>query len=105
MTAADRALGQLTVCEFWGASHIDSVPRMERVLPEAVAAGRLTLKQLVVHEFEPIGISAVAILAESHLSIHTWPEHGYLAVDLFTCSDTADVDAMLDVLPEAFTPE
>jgi spermidine synthase len=105
MTDGERALGLLTVCEFWGASHIDSVPLMERVLPEAVTAGRLTLKELVVHEFEPIGISAVAILAESHLSIHTWPEHGYLAVDLFTCSDSADVDAMLDVLRDAFTPE
>ncbi len=105
MTSGNRALGLLTVCEFWGASHLDSVPLMERVVPDAVAAGRLTLKELVVHEFEPIGISAVAILAESHLSIHTWPEHGYLAVDLFTCSDSADVDAMLAVLRDVFVPE
>ncbi len=105
MTDGTRALGQLTVCEFWGASDIDSVPLMERVLPEAIAAGRLTLKELVVYEFEPIGISAVAILAESHLSIHTWPEHRYLAVDLFTCSGSADVEAMLAVLRNAFTPE
>src|SRR4051794_38836075 len=105
MTVGNRALGQLTVCEFWGASHIDSVPLMEQVLPEAVVAGRLTLKQLAVHEFEPFGISAIAILAESHLSIHTWPEHGYLAVDLFTCSESADVEAMLNVLRDAFTPE
>jgi S-adenosylmethionine decarboxylase len=47
----------------------------------------------VTHKFEPIGVTALALLAESHLSIHTWPEDGYAAVDAFTCGDKAQPEA------------
>jgi len=42
------------------------------------------------HQFSPHGISGVVVISESHLAIHTWPEHGYAAVDVFTCGDTVD---------------
>lgn len=61
--------------------------------------------QLVVHQFAPQGVSAVAVIAESHLSIHTWPELGYAALDYFTCGDHVDVDAIFEVLKEAYEPE
>ncbi|MCP4591521.1 MAG: adenosylmethionine decarboxylase [bacterium] len=48
-----------------------------------------TLLNLTSHQFEPQGVTAVGLLAESHLSIHTWPEHGYAAVDIFTCGENA----------------
>ena len=48
-----------------------------------------TLLKLASHRFEPQGVTAVGLLAESHLSIHTWPEHGYAAVDIFTCGEDA----------------
>ncbi len=45
------------------------------------------LLNLITHKFEPQGVTGLALLAESHISIHTWPEHGYAAVDVFTCGD------------------
>jgi len=54
-------------------------------LRAAVEAGGATLIDLTVHQFSPQGVTAVATLAESHIAIHTWPEHGYFAADLFFC--------------------
>ncbi len=53
----------------------------------AVQRAGATLLQLISHRFEPQGVTGLALLAESHLSIHTWPESGYAAVDVFTCGD------------------
>ena len=55
----------------------------------AARDSRSRLLHLTSHPFQPHGVTAVALLAESHLSVHTWPEHGYAAVDLFTCGDEA----------------
>ena len=54
-------------------------------LIEAITAGKATLIDLCVHQFSPYGVTATATLAESHIAIHTWPEHGYFAADLFFC--------------------
>ena len=54
------------------------------------------------HHFSPQGISGVVIIAESHLTIHTWPEHGYAAVDLFTCDASIDYDLAERLLVGAF---
>lgn len=98
-------LGQHTICEFWGARHLDSPEVTEAAFRRAVAAGGATLVELVVHQFSPQGVSAVAVIAESHLSIHTWPELGYAALDYFTCGDHVDVDAIFEVLKQAYEPE
>ncbi len=58
---------------------------IEKVLSRAVEVGGATLINLCVHQFSPHGVTATATLAESHIAIHTWPEHGYFAVDLFFC--------------------
>jgi S-adenosylmethionine decarboxylase len=52
------------------------------------------------HRFSPQGVSGVVIIAESHLSIHTWPEHGYAAVDVFTCGTTVQPEKAAEVLIE-----
>jgi S-adenosylmethionine decarboxylase len=54
-------------------------------LREAADQAESTLLREVLHQFEPQGVTALALLAESHISIHTWPEKGYAAVDVFTC--------------------
>ncbi len=56
-------------------------------ITQAVQQAGATLLNLISHRFQPQGITALALLAESHLSIHTWPESGYAAVDVFTCGD------------------
>lgn len=58
-------------------------------LSRASREGLSTLLNLTSHKFQPQGVTALALLAESHISIHTWPENGYAAVDVFTCGQTA----------------
>ncbi len=58
---------------------------IRRALIDAISAGEATLIDLCVHQFSPHGVTATATLAESHIAIHTWPEHGYFAADLFFC--------------------
>ena len=99
------ALGRHAICEFWGASHLDSVARAEQALRDAAAAGNVTLIELFVHQFSPHGVSGVAVIAESHLALHTWPEHGYMAADFFTCGDHVDLEAIVRVLRDAFAAD
>jgi spermidine synthase len=98
-------LGQHTICEFWGARNLDSPEIVRTAIGQAVAAGGATLVELVVHQFAPQGVSGVAVIAESHLSIHTWPELGYAALDYFTCGDHVDIDAIFEVLRSTFEPQ
>lgn len=92
------------ICEFWGATNLSDSAHTERALLRAVEAGKATLIKTVVHQFTPHGVSGVAVLAESHLSVHTWPELGYAAIDYFTCGDHVDLDAILTSLREAYQP-
>ena len=62
----------------------------------------VTLLKLSSHQFHPQGVTAVGLLAESHLSIHTWPEHGYAAVDVFTCGEEARPQQACDYLVKRF---
>lgn len=56
----------------------------------AAKAARATIMESAFHRFEPQGVSGTVILAESHISIHTWPEKGYAAMDFYTCGDHTD---------------
>ena len=75
--------------------------RLEDALREAARAARCEVLGAVRHKFEPQGASVVVLVAESHLSLHTWPEHGYAAADILTCGATlpeAGVEALLRAL-------
>lgn len=98
-------VGRHAICEFWGARNLNSPEVAERALREAAVAGKVTLLQVVVHQFAPQGVSGVAVIAESHLALHTWPEFDYLAADFFTCGDTADLDAIIETLRRTFEAE
>ena len=76
--------------------------QVEKILVEAVKLSNATIVQPVFHQFSPHGISGVVVIAESHFSIHTWPEYGYCAVDLFTCGEQLDTDRSLQFLKEHF---
>lgn len=64
---------------------LNDAERIRQAMIKAVAAGEATLIDLCLHKFSPQGVTATATLAESHIAIHTWPEYGYLAADLFFC--------------------
>jgi S-adenosylmethionine decarboxylase len=96
-----RCAGVHLIIDLFDAKHLDDVAHVETTLRRCVDASRATLLHLHVHRFQPTGVSGVAVLAESHISIHTWPYSGYAAVDVFMCGDT-DPDRCVPVLREAF---
>jgi len=100
-----KALGRQFVVEFWGCKgNLNSPELIRQTLEEAVQKAKAFLLDIRVHPFEPQGISGVAIIAESHLSIHSWPEYGYAAVDVFTCGDT-DAEAAIEHIRQVLKPE
>ncbi len=80
-------LGEYYDCD---RSILDDTERVEKYMREAAVFSGATIVQSVFHRFSPYGVSGVVVISESHLAIHTWPEYGYAAVDLFTCGDTVD---------------
>lgn len=68
----------------------------------AAEAAEATLLQVVTHKFEPQGVTGFALLAESHISIHTWPEHGFAAIDSYTCGEHTNPESACRSLKEAF---
>ncbi len=66
---------------------IKDLKKVKNMMVSAAKEARATIVDISFHEFNPFGISGMVIIAESHLSIHTWPEYGYAAVDIFTCGD------------------
>jgi len=101
-----KSLGRHVIVELWGCQNIDSLQAVEEAIRDAVAATNATLRALRVFPWEPYnGVSGIAILSESHLSIHTWPELGYAAVDVFTCGEHTNPEAAIPVLRERFRPQ
>lgn len=79
--------GQHLLAEYNGCDVevLDDLKRIETLMNEAAAAARTRVVASVFRPFSPQGVSGVVVIEESHLSIHTWPEHGYASVDFFTC--------------------
>jgi S-adenosylmethionine decarboxylase len=96
--------GTHLIVDLWGARHLDDLGHVEDALRRAVEASNATLLHIHLHHFTPNGgISGVAVLAESHISIHTWPERDYAALDIFMCGD-ADPQKAIPELDRAFEP-
>lgn len=67
---------------------LNDLKKIEDILVTAAKEAKATIIESRFHKFSPFGISGVVVIAESHLTIHTWPEYGYAAVDIFTCGET-----------------
>jgi S-adenosylmethionine decarboxylase len=96
-----RCAGVHLIVDLHGAKRLDDLEHIEATLRRCVEAARATLLHIHLHHFQPSGVSGVAVLAESHISIHTWPEAGYAALDVFMCG-SAEPDKCIPVLREAF---
>ena len=85
-----NALGRHLLLELFDCDSdaINNLEAVKRALVEAARRAHATIVDVVFHEFNPFGISGVVVIAESHLSIHTWPEFGFASVDIFTCGST-----------------
>ena len=95
--------GTHLLVEYWGCdvAILDDVGAVGEALQRAAEAAGAVVVGSVVRPFSPQGVTGVLVLEESHLSVHTWPESGYAAVDLFTCGDCRPERAHV-VLREAF---
>ena len=101
-----KALGRQLVVEFWGCErNLNSPEEIKSALQRAVDRAKATGLGIHVHTFNPHGVSGVAVIAESHISLHTWPELSYVALDVFTCGDKAIPEAAVEVLRELVRPQ
>jgi S-adenosylmethionine decarboxylase len=87
-----KALGTHIVCELSGCDPetLTDVDAVRDMMIGAAKAARATIMEVAFHRFEPQGVSGVIVLAESHISIHTWPELRYAAMDFYTCGEHTD---------------
>ncbi len=99
-----KALGRHLLCEYYDCdvAILADAELVSGLMREAAIRSNATIVAEVFHPFTPHGVSGVIVIAESHLAIHTWPEHGYAAVDLFTCGDTVDPWEAFEVLRAGF---
>jgi S-adenosylmethionine decarboxylase len=96
--------GSHILIDLWGATNLDKVQVIEDALREATAVCGATLLHIHLHEFTPNGgISGVAVLAESHISVHTWPERAFAAFDVFMCG-ACQPELAIPVLSRHFQP-
>ncbi|MDZ7715033.1 MAG: adenosylmethionine decarboxylase [Balneolaceae bacterium] len=99
-----EALGRQILVEFYdcNSEKINDVEFIESSFLEATRKSKATIISHNFHKFSPHGISGVVVIAESHVTIHSWPEYNYAAVDIFTCGDTIDPWIIQEYLKEAF---
>lgn len=100
-----RPLGQHWLVDLIGCdrSAISTVDTVTPILARAVEAAGATPLEYAFHQFEPSGMSAVVLVRESHISIHSWPERGYVGADIFTCGTQMTPDAAIEVLERGFS--
>ncbi|MHB1950987.1 MAG: adenosylmethionine decarboxylase [Acidiferrobacteraceae bacterium] len=98
-----RSLGHQIVAEFYSCAPelLNDVEHVRHHMREAAIRSGATIVTETFHHFSPHGVSGAVIIAESHLAIHTWPEYGYAAVDLFTCGDSVSPEIGFNHLREA----
>ncbi len=100
----ERFAGTHLIIDLVGASRLDELEHMEEAMRRCVEVSKATLLHIHLHHFTPNGgVSGVAVLSESHISVHTWPEANYAAFDVFMCGEAEPHNA-IEVLREAFNP-
>lgn len=99
--------GKHYLIDFYGCTFeaLNSAPFIEGALLESARISKATILHHSFHKFAPQGVSGVIVIAESHISIHTWPENGYAALDLFTCGETMATERAVEFLKAVFQPQ
>ncbi|MGC8487756.1 MAG: adenosylmethionine decarboxylase [Clostridia bacterium] len=87
-----NALGRHVLAEVHGCESqvLNDIGAVERIMVEAALNAGAEVREVAFHKFSPQGVSGVVVISESHLAVHTWPEHGYAAVDVFTCGEAVN---------------
>ncbi|MDQ0285989.1 S-adenosylmethionine decarboxylase [Desulfofundulus luciae] len=87
-----KHLGRHVLAEIYGCEFdiLNDIEKVEEIMVNAALEAGAEVRECVFHKFSPQGVSGVVVISESHLAIHTWPELGYAAVDVFTCGEKVD---------------
>jgi len=103
----NKRLGRHILVEFYNCDKdvLNNYDLIEEYMNEAAIKANATIVQSVFHLFNPWGVSGAVVIQESHLTIHTWPEYGYAAVDLFTCGDDVDPWVAFEYLKDKIKAE
>ncbi len=98
-----NALGRHILAELYGCNPegLNDLKRVEKAMVSAAVKAGAEVREVAFHKFSPQGVSGVVVISESHLAIHTWPEYGYAAVDVFTCGDRVDPWIACEFINEA----
>lgn len=101
-----KVLGRQVLLEFYGCRRecLDDAEFIKTAMLEAARRAHATIVQATVNRFSPHGVSGVVVIAESHLAVHTWPEHGYAAIDIFTCGSKVLPEVACQYLAKTFKP-
>ena len=99
-----QALGRQILVEYYDCDPevLNDVSQIESILIEGTRKSKASIISHNFHKFSPHGVSGTVVIAESHVAIHTWPEYGYAAVDIFTCGETIDPWIIQDYLRSRF---
>ncbi len=100
------AVGVHIIADLYGvdAGLISSADTISPIMESAIKEGNLTEISSQYYQFRPMGASGIALLAESHLSFHTWPEHGLVTLDIYTCGDRSNADRAFNYILNVLQP-
>lgn len=96
-------MGRHVIAELWGcsANKLNDLQSIERMMVNAALESGAEVREVAFHKFAPQGVSGVVIISESHLTIHSFPEHGYASIDVYTCGDRIDPNVACDFITRA----
>jgi S-adenosylmethionine decarboxylase len=96
-------MGRHVIAELWGCDtdKLNDMPFIEKTFVNAALRAGAEVREVAFHKFAPHGVSGVVIISESHLTIHSFPEHGYASIDVYTCGDRIDPNVAANYIAEA----
>jgi len=97
-----ETMGRHVISELWGCNFdkLNSMESIEKIFVEAALKSGAEIREVAFHKFAPQGVSGVVIISESHLTIHSFPEHGYASIDVYTCGNL-DPNIAADYIADA----
>ncbi|OMP67477.1 adenosylmethionine decarboxylase [Domibacillus epiphyticus] len=101
-----ETMGRHVISELWGCNFdkLNDMEVIERIFVDAALKSGAEIREVAFHKFAPQGVSGVVIISESHLTIHSFPEHGYASIDVYTCGDL-DPNIAANYIAEALEAE
>lgn len=96
-------MGRHVISELWecDVNKLNNIEYIEKVFVDAALHAGAEVREVAFHKFAPQGVSGVVIISESHLTIHSFPEHGYASIDVYTCGDRIDPNVAAEYIAQA----